>query len=95
LSTRSHVAAGSGRGGRAFGVVPREVGVVAEFSGVVSKYAKGWKVETHLGLTRCAIVKRTPRTMQSPPMTTYAMPKKGFLPPTTDLVEMRMDFVPP
>jgi len=33
--------------------------------------------------------------MQRPPTTTYAMPKKGFLPPITVRVEMRMDLVPP
>lgn len=30
-----------------------------------------------------------------PPTTTYAMPRKGFLPPMTVRVEMIMDLVPP
>lgn len=50
--------------------------------------------ETYLGLMRWVTVKMAPRTMQSPPTTTYAMPRKGFLPPITVRVEMTMDFVP-
>jgi hypothetical protein len=40
-------------------------------------------------------VKIVPSRMQRPPTTTYAMPKKGFLPPMTVRVEIRMDLVPP
>jgi hypothetical protein len=50
---------------------------------------------TYLGFTRCVRVKTVPSKMQRPPTTTYAMPKKGFLPPITVRVEMRMDLVPP
>ena len=44
---------------------------------------------------RCAPVNKAPRTIQSPPTTTYAMPRNGFLPPMTVRVEMMMAFVPP
>jgi len=30
-----------------------------------------------------------------PPTATYAMPRKGFLPPITVRVDMTIDFVPP
>ena len=50
---------------------------------------------THLGFTRCVSVKTVPSRMQRPPTTTYAMPRKGFLPPMIVRVEMRIDLVPP
>jgi len=40
-------------------------------------------------------VKRVPRTTQIPATATYAMPKEGFLPPTTVRVVRTMDLVPP
>jgi hypothetical protein len=39
-------------------------------------------------------VNKAPRTLNKPPTTRYAMPRKGFLPPMTVLVEIRIDFVP-
>ena len=50
---------------------------------------------SYRGLMRCVIVKRVPRTMQIPPTATYAIPRKGFLPPITVRVDMTIDFVPP
>ncbi len=47
-----------------------------------------------LGLIMCVTVKTTPRSMHMPPTTTYAIPRKGFLPPITVRVEMIIDFVP-
>lgn len=41
------------------------------------------------------MVKSAPRTMQTPPTTTYAIPIKGFWPPITVRVEISIDFVPP
>jgi hypothetical protein len=52
------------------------------------------RISTNLGLIKCVAVKSAPRTMQMPPTTTYAMPRKGFLPPMMVRVESRMDFVP-
>jgi hypothetical protein len=40
-------------------------------------------------------VKRAPRTTQIPPTTTYAIPRKGFLPPMTVPVLITIDLVPP
>jgi hypothetical protein len=49
---------------------------------------------TNLGLIKCVAVKSAPRTMQMPPTTTYAIPRKGFFPPMTVRVESRIDLVP-
>lgn len=57
---------------------------------------KGIKREmTNLGLIKCVTVNKAPSTTQMPLTTTYAIPRKGFLPPMTVRVEMMMDFVPP
>lgn len=74
LATRCHGGAGAG----VFGVgnvVPRQVGVVAEFS--VCNVLAGSResmlyflMRTDLGLIRCVAVKTTPRRMQRPPTTT-------------------------
>lgn len=50
---------------------------------------------TYLGLMRCVTVNRVPRRIQMPPTATYAMPRKGFLPPITVRVDITIDFVPP
>src|SRR4051794_18809863 len=50
---------------------------------------------TNLGLKRWRAVNITPNKTQSPPTITYAIPKKGFFPPITVLVDRTMDFVPP
>jgi hypothetical protein len=47
-----------------------------------------------LGLMRWVARKIAPSRMQRPPTTMYAMPRKGFLPPMTVRVEMRIDLVP-
>jgi len=38
--------------------------------------------------------KPTPRRRQIVPTTMYATPRKGFLPPSHDVVENTIDFVP-
>ena len=70
--------------------------MVAKFSGLWSVLLrrKSFSASAYRGLIRCAIVKNTPKTMQRPPTTTYAIPRNEFLPPITVRVEIRMDFWP-
>jgi hypothetical protein len=48
----------------------------------------------YLGRIKWVTVKMAPSTMQIPPTTTYAIPKKGFLPPITLFVVNTIDLVP-
>jgi hypothetical protein len=48
-----------------------------------------------LGLTRWRMRKAMPRKMQREPTTMYAMPKKGFLPPSHEVVDSTTSLVPP
>ena len=48
----------------------------------------------YLGLMRCLMVPAMARATKSAAVATYAHPRKGFLPPIHDTVEMTTDFVP-
>lgn len=70
--------------------------MVAEFSGEdVSILVGIGRGKTYLGLMRWVIVKMTPSTTQIPATTTYAIPRKGFFPPTMVRVESMIFFFPP
>ena len=48
-----------------------------------------------LGFIICFAPKAAPNKMQTPPTTMYDQPRKGFLPPKKEVVEITRDFVPP
>ena len=52
-------------------------------------------IVTNLGLNKCLTAKIAPRSTHSPPTTIYAIPKNGFFPPMTVVVEITIDLVPP
>ena len=56
---------------------------------------KGRSRTTDLGLIKFATVNAMPSNTQMPETTMYAMPRKGFRPPITVVVEMTIDLVPP
>ena len=79
--------------------VPGQIPMIAKFPGKRSNISKRRNrhrknQRPYLGLNKCAMANAVPKTMHIPATTTYAMPMKGFLPPITDRVDMRMDLVP-
>ena len=51
-------------------------------------------MKSYLGLIKCRAVPRMAMRIKSADEATYAQPRKGFLPPIQDTVEMTKDFVP-
>ena len=49
---------------------------------------------TYLGLIMCRIVPAMARRTKRAADATYAQPRKGFLPPIHETVEITIDFVP-
>lgn len=56
--------------------------------------AEDARSRTDLGRIMCRIVPATARATNSAAVATYAQPRKGFLPPIHDTVEITTDFVP-
>lgn len=83
--------AGLGAGG----IVPGEIGVVTKFPDkMLAQEMNTAGLGAYLGRIRWVTVKTAPSKMQTPPTTTYAIPRKGLRPPMTVLVVMMMDLVP-
>lgn len=74
---------------------PNFLSVIVSISPANSRRTWIRKETTNLGLMRCAAVKKAPSRIQRPPTTMYAIPRKLFLPPITERVEMSRDLVPP